>query len=311
MPNTTPINLENIRILAIASAIGRAHLLRLVLIARELRRRGAEVAFAYKEQTEILKDGGFKVFPVAGVVVTDFTDSDRKIYEAFTLSWVEQCVKDELEAIQAFKPDVIIGDLRFTAAISSRISKIPYISIVNGYRTDYFNIVDAMLSKEERPFKDKIASATTKAIQDKQKRDAATNFRLVAKQYGIHNLESMYEFLAGDLTLIADIPQYCPLENLPKNYRYIGPLVWEGLNETVPVYLEALSSSKSLIYATIGNTGGEKLIQLVVDAFQNDDSYEVVLTTGAYINPDKVPKISNIHVEKFIPGSQIMQQSQA
>ncbi len=308
------MNQKNIRILAMPLEIGRAHMLRLVLIARELRRRGAEVAFTWKEQDEVLKHEGFQVFCVSGQDLNKFTeDTVRKIVDANTLSLTQQCVKDEIEAIWAFKPDAILGDLRSTAAISAKICKIPYISVVNGYWTHYFKMVAPMLrfSREKHLLKHKFDFAAAKVIQDKLKIEYATNFRLVAEQYGIRNLESIYDFLAGDLTLIADMPQYCPLENLPKNYRYIGPLVWEGLNETVPAYLEARSSSKPLIYATIGNTGCKRLIQLVVDAFQNDDSYEVVLTTGAYISPDKVPKISNIHVERFIPGSQVMQRAQA
>ena len=83
------------------------------------------------------------------------------------------------------------------------------------------------------------------------------------------------------------------------------------MNDTVPDYLKNLSSSKQLIYATTGNTGKETFIQLVIDAFKNDTSYEVVLTTGAFIHPDAVPNISNIHVASFIPGSEILKQSQA
>jgi UDP:flavonoid glycosyltransferase YjiC (YdhE family) len=75
--------------------------------------------------------------------------------------------------------------------------------------------------------------------------------------------------------------------------------------------LKKLNNSKQLIYATTGNTGKQTFIQLVVDAFKHDTSYEVVLTTGAFIHPDAVPNVSNIHVASFIPGSEILKQSQA
>ena len=56
MPST---NLKDLRILAIPSAVGRAHLLRLLLIAWELRRDGAAVAFAFREQDKLLAGQGF------------------------------------------------------------------------------------------------------------------------------------------------------------------------------------------------------------------------------------------------------------
>lgn len=296
------------RLLMLPSAIGRSHLTRLVLIALELQRQGAEVAFAFKENNQILKHYQFQVFPVSDAVVTDFSSN---VFAAYTSSLVEQCVKDELKVIEAFKPDAIVGDFRLTAAISSKVAGIPYISVVNGYMTDYFDPVDVMIPKVTRPFNYKVASIASKAIQRVQKRTLATHFREVAQTYGLKKLVSLYDFLTGDLTLIADLPEYCPLENLPRNFRYIGPLIWEGLNDTVPDYLKDLGSSKQFIYATTGNTGKETFIQLIIDAFKNDPSYEVVLTTGAFIHPDAVPNVSNIHVASFIPGSEILKQSQA
>jgi MGT family glycosyltransferase len=296
------------RFLIIPGAIGRSHLTRLVLIALELQHRGTEVAFAFKENNQILEHYQFQVFPVSDAVVTDFSSN---VFAAYTPSLIEQGVKDELKVIEAFKPDAIIGDFRLTAAISSKVAKIPYLSVVNGYMTDFFDPVDVMIPKDTRPFDHKVASIASKAIQRVQKRTLATHFRAVAQKYGLKKLVSLYDFLTGDLTLIADLPEFLPLENLPQNFRYIGPLIWEGLNDTVPDYLKNLSSSKQLIYATTGNTGKETFIQLVIDAFKNDPSYEVVLTTGAFIHPDAVPNISNIHVASFIPGSEILKQSQA
>ena len=296
------------RFLFLPSAIGISHLNRPILIAQELQDRGAEIALAFQEPNHpILQHYKFLVFPVTDAIVTDFSSN---IFSAYTPSLIEQCVKDELKIIETFKPDAIVGDFRLTAAISAKVSKVPYISVVDACMTDYFDPVDGMIDKESRPLEHKIASVTGKAIQALQKRTLATPFRTVAQKYKLKNLISLYDFLTGDLTLIADLPEFCPLENLPNHFRYIGPLIWEGIEETVPDYLKKINPSKKVIYATTGNTGKEKFIQLVTDAFKNDINYEVILTTGAFIHPDAVPKVPNIHTARFIPGSKIMQQSQ-
>ena len=297
------LNLGDARILAIPSAIGLSHMTRLLLIARELRKREAEVAFAFKEKHRFLEQDGFEVFPVSDVSITDFSGN---VFAAYTPQFVEQCVEEELKAIKTFQPDAIVGDLRLTAAISSRLAGIPYISVVNSYMTDYFNPVDVMIPEERSVFKHAIASIIGRGIQAVQKRALATPFRTVARKYGIKNLNPLYDFLKGDLTLIADLPQFCPLENLPANYHYIGPLIWEGAEDSIPDYMEKRNRSRPLVYATTGNTGKEKLIQLVVDAFKEDDSCEVVLTTGAYIQLGGTARTANIHIERFISGSLIL-----
>jgi len=56
------------RILCFACGIARSHLTRLVLIALELQRQGAKVAFAFKENNQILEHYQFQVFPVSDAV---------------------------------------------------------------------------------------------------------------------------------------------------------------------------------------------------------------------------------------------------
>lgn len=297
---------SSISALLIPSAIGLSHSVRMILVATELMKCGAEVAFASKDSDMIQRYIELESFRTTDVFLTDFTSN---IFTAYTTDLIRQCVEDELQVIQRFQPDVIIGDMRLTAAISSRLAGIPYISVVNGYMTDYFNPVDAMLSKGGLKYR--TATFAGKIIQSIQKYKLATPFRTVARHYGIRDLESLYDFLRGDLTLIADLPGFCPLDNLPASFRYVGPLIWEGVNETVPDYLLDRDRSKPLIYATTGNTGQEEFIDLVVDAFGHDNAYDVVLTTGAFIDPGRVPKCTNIHVERFIPGSKVMEQCQA
>jgi UDP:flavonoid glycosyltransferase YjiC (YdhE family) len=293
------------------SAIARSHLTRLVLIALELQHQGAEVAFAFPENNQILQHYNFQFFPVADAVVTDFSSN---VFDAYTPSLIEQCVNDELKAIEAFKPDAIIGDFRLTAAISSKIAKITYISVVNGYMTDYFDPVEAMIPQVRQDlWNTKLHLSAAKSDSTKSEKNAGDSLsRELPRNIGPKKLVSLYDFLTGDLTLIADLPEYLPSRKSPSKL----PLYWSADLAGVERYSSRLPKrhqyrSKQLIYATTGNTGKETFIQLVIDAFKNDTSYEVVLTTGAFIHPDAVPNISNIHVARFIPGSEILKQSQA
>lgn len=293
------------RILAMPSAIGASHVKRLLLIAHELSKYGAEVAFGSGNATGLIKRSGFEAHPLPDVTITDFTSN---VFAAYSPLLVEQCVREEVRLIEAFQPDVVVGDFRPTAAISSRLAGVPYVSVVNGYVTDYFDPVDVLIPEAQSVLRHKIASVIGCGIQAVQKRSLAAPFRQVARHHRLKGLDSLYDFLAGDLTLIADLPEFCPLPQLPASYHYVGPLVWEGAGETTPVYLETRDRSRPLLYATIGNTGQESLLQRVVEAYRDDKTFDVVATTGQYVDPSRIPSAKNIHVERFIPGSLVLQQ---
>ncbi len=266
----------------------------------------AEIAFAYRDaQDTILKREGFPVLPVADAVVTDFSGN---VYAAFDAPLIERCIQDELAAIQTFKPDLIISAFRLTAAISARVARVPHISVVDGCMTDYFNLVEAMMLEQNPQFK--LASWAVRFIQSRQKHGLARHFRDAARRRGIKQLKSLYDFLAGDLTLVADLPAFCPLRNLPENVRYIGPLVWEQ-NPLAVFDLPPFDPAKTLIYATAGNTGQAQFVNLVTRALGGDEAYQVILTTGVFIKPDGKPLPGNVHIEKFIPGSLVIPHAQA
>jgi UDP:flavonoid glycosyltransferase YjiC (YdhE family) len=304
--STSP--LKDTRILAIPSAVGLAHLTRLALIARELAPVGAEVAFAYRDsQNGILKQLGFSVLPVADAVVTDFTSN---VYAAYTPPLIEQCIQDELAVIDAFRPDLVLGDFRLTASISTRVAQVPFVSVVDGCMTSYFNPVAVMLSEEDEPARFQRATFITRVIQNRQKKSLARHFREAARRHRVRRLKSLYDFLEGDLTLVADLPDFNPLFNLPGHFLYTGPLIWEGLDPQ-PYPLPDIDSDRTLIYATVGNTGQAEFIDLVTQAFGDDDAYQVILTTGAFIDPAVVPSTDNIHAARFIPGSQVIPKARA
>ena len=294
------------RQLMVASGVGKAHAARLLLIARALRSQGHEVTFANGGDDRLAAADSFQTFELPEAVVSDFGEN---VYAAYTRELVERCVREERAVIQATRPDVVVGDFRPTAAISARLEQVPYAAILNGYMTSAFDPTDVLLAPATTRGKRAFASFVSRGVQAAQKRDLASTFREVAKRHGLAGLTSLGDFLEGDLTLIADLPEFCPLRNLPESQRYVGPLVWEPAADASELQAE-LDPTRPLIYATTGNTGPRHLVDLVVDAFGRDERYEVVLTTGAYNDPpaDSRP---NVHVTRYAPASEILRRAVA
>jgi hypothetical protein len=94
---------------------------------------------------------------------------------------VGRCVREERAVIEATRPDVVVGDFRPTAAMTTRLEKVPYVSVVNGYMTSAFDPTDVLLPRKAARGKRVIASLVGRRLQAAQKRSLAEPFRDVAK----------------------------------------------------------------------------------------------------------------------------------
>ena len=294
------------RQLMVASGVGKAHLARLLLIARALRAQGHEVTFATGGDGRLAAGEGFPTSELPEAEVSDFSEN---VYAAYTPELVERCVREERAVIEATRPDVVVGDFRPTAAISTRLERVPYVSVVNGYMTNAFDPTEILLEAGTARGKRAVASRVGRGIQAAQRRTLASAFRDVARRHRLKGLTSLFHFLEGDRTLIADLPELCPLRKLPESHRYVGPLVWEPAVDDGELVRE-LNATRPLIYATTGNTGARRLVELVLEAFGSDDRYEVVLTTGAYIEPPAGTP-PNVHVRRYARASEILRRAVA
>lgn len=292
-------------ILFFPSSVGSSHFHRLRLLSDALREHFGAAGFALKGAASL--DLGVDLgVEVPDIVVEDFSEN---IFEKYSVELIEQCVAAEVALFQEHRPSAVIGDMRFSLAISSRLTRTPYISLVNGYMTEFFNPASAIMSREKRPFQFRMASWLGRRIQNRQKRKLAANFRWVARKHGIKRLNSLYDFLRGDLTLVADIPQFCSMEKLPPDVKYIGPLIWEGTDERIPQFVKNINPAEKLIYVTLGNTGKAALAKWAYDAFAEAEGYKIVITTGGFVGLGELRFPEHFFVTKFIPGSEVLKRA--
>jgi UDP:flavonoid glycosyltransferase YjiC (YdhE family) len=261
----------------LAGRVGRAHANRLSLIGDELTAAGHTVVAPTH---------------LPDIEVADFT---ANVYAEYTPEIIDASITAERELIERCGAEVVVADLRPTAAISARLAGVPLVTVVNAFMTDAFDPTTVLASNPS-----KAARLAGRGIQSAQKRSLATPFRDAARAHGRRDLRSLYDFFSGDVTLVADLPEFVPVDGL----QYIGPLVWEP-----PDAPPAADPSRPLVYATLGNTGGAALVELVLAAFA-DAVYEVVLTVGPYVElPRAAPP--HVHVIRSVAGSQVLRRATA
>jgi len=121
--------------------IGLGHVGRSIPVARELKRRGAEVMFStYLEAVEFVRRQGFPV--VRSPAISLVSDSTGRIDLKATVlnrgvssfaTLVKQ-IKAEMEYMKFFRPDVVVSDSRVSTVAAGKLLGLPVALIINQFR---------------------------------------------------------------------------------------------------------------------------------------------------------------------------------
>ena len=287
-----------------------AHTTRVLEVGRALRTRfGHEVLFCCDgPYARLLTQAGFPVRPVYSVDREETLRLARRA-GACDLRWwrqvAEDSVRSDLEAIDDLKPDLVVGDLRMSLTTSARARGVPLVSLTNGAWTSRFaepiSVPDGHLS--EKILGKKLSAALFPVLKRLLIWYWARGFDGVRQRLGLPKLDTMYDLIEGDLTLLADLPEYFPIVPSPPTFRYVGPIRFrEALPR--PKWLGKLTRDRPTLYFTMGSTGDARFFSEAVRVF-GDSEYQVMITT-AELPSEQFAQHSNIFVEKLADGDALM-----
>jgi UDP:flavonoid glycosyltransferase YjiC (YdhE family) len=273
--------------------IGLGHVGRCVPIARKLMEKNAHVMFStYREGIRYVeREGlpfikappiGFQVKPDGTI---DFKQTAVNPGPFFTSFILIKQVNAELEAIENFRPDIVVSDSRASPLLAAKILGIPRICILNQFQ---------LIIPRKKHF-----------LRLARFVDSIT-LALIGKIW-----------TSGNIVLIPDFPQPYTIcagnLNIPKSYRkkvrLIGPILSTHPNE-LPTKKELrkklrLSTDKPVIFAPISGPIRERaflteILKRILLEFPDD--YEIVLSLG-YPDADTEPVFhGNLRIYKWIPN---------
>ena len=139
----------------------------------------------------------------------------------------------------------------------------------------------------------------------------------VLADYGLPPITRLADLSIGDLTLVVGAPETDPLPQTA-DVRYVGAILWQSENATLPEWINALSGSKPVVWVYSGNpqysSSDDTLNSSVVlhackEALAEEDLH-VVLTTGYHPLPKSLlPLPANFRHEAYVPGLQMAQRA--
>jgi MGT family glycosyltransferase len=287
-----------------------AHTTRSFEVGRALQRCfGHRVVFCCEgPYAHILRDAGFEVLP-AFTVDREITMKVAHSLLPPAFSWwksiCEQSVASDLEVMSAAKPDLVVGDFRWSLSTAARVARIPYVSVTNACWTDRFAHVVEMPEGHlmGKLLGQRLAQKAFPRFSLAMMRYGARGFSAVRKQHGLEPFDTLWKAIEGDITLLADLPEFMPVvADTPPTFRYTGPLLWDA-NIGLPPWFSKLRKGRPTIYFTMGSTGDTRFFQEAVRVFGNT-GYQVLITTGGLAEIVDPPP--NVFVAKYAPGEALM-----
>jgi len=279
---------------------------RLVPIARALADRGHEVAVfnPAPAPSKLIADAGLQNLPMpsrpmpAPVMDLAQVGSAWDVEEFFAAIYSdEEATRGEtavyVDVIRDYDPDVVVDSFGLLTCLAARVLGVPLVTVLQG---NIHPASDGFLWwKKDRP-----AGLPS----------AAAVINKVAAEYGIVPVERCVDLLAGDLSLIVGTPETDPLPAIA-SVTYVGPIVWQRGDATLPDWVAALGRDKPVIWVYSGNpryagapTPCDSIIVIrAAIAALGDAPVQVVLTTGYQEVPKEFGTLpSNFHHAAYLPG---------
>ncbi len=293
------------RVLFVAEAVSLAQVVRLVTLARALDASRYEVHFASAFFHDLVFGAPdlahfvhHQITSLPAAVVGRRVARGARPYGTRTLA---RYMREELALFDAVRPDLVVGDLRFSLTVSTPLAGVPHACLINAYWSPYadrdgFPLPDhpiVRLLGIER------ATRHFPAALPFVFRHFARPVNALRRAHGLPEIGGLLEVLThGDHTLYADVPGLAPTRGLPPNHRYLGYVPWSP-PIAPPVWWDRLDPGRPLVYVTLGSSGRVERLPLVVEAAASLGCQVVVSTAGRAALETRSP---DIYVADYLPG---------
>jgi len=300
------------KILALPYTHTLSHLSRPLAVALELRAMGHEVVFAGESaRASFITGQGFDLLPChepdPALLFNNIRTGKMRFVDD---AEIERMIAADLAVIDSCRPDLVLTDGRFSAALSTHVARVPHAAIVNVSSTQYRALPyvpfftwlpEALVGRDSSLWKslDRVNLALEMALFDR----VMNVFLRLSRKYGVKRTVTATNCLEGkDITFLADIEEYFPTRGLPESHHYVGPLALKT-NLAPPAWWPLPKEGGPLVYITMGTTGVPEFFP-TLDRVLRGAPFTAVITTGGQAEtPPSTP--GKVYWEKYLDGDLI------
>lgn len=226
---------------------------------------------------------GFTVGALQSMPGEQFLKNLARGAPLFPAGVLREYVSAERRLLQALKPDLVIGDLRFSLPVSARLEGVPCAVLANAYWSPQAARPGII---PELPITRIIPPAWLEApYRLAEARALAVHVRainVVRRDHGLPPLppDPRHMYTSGDHVLYADVPEFVPIPNLPPTHRYVGPCTWELPGEKPPWWDSMIADPRPKVLISLGSSGPVRILPRLLEVLSGFPVAPVLTTSG-------------------------------
>lgn len=290
------------RILLFSEGVTASQIVRLVTLGRGLDPTQFDVSFACSEFDERIFGGTafarHRVHSLDPKSVLRAVRQGRRLYDERIL---RRQIKEDLSVFDAVRPDLVVGDFRWSLAVSAPVFGVPHAALVNAYWSPHaergaFPVPDHPLL---RLLGESLTAQYFPVAMPHVFAWFAKPVNSLRREYGLSHVGSLPEVLThGDYTLYADPEALVPTPRAPATHVHLGFVPWAP-DGPLPTALQESTQGAPLVYATLGSSGDVDVLPRVLEALGALPARGLVATAGRGRSSVVPP---NVTLVDYAPG---------
>jgi UDP:flavonoid glycosyltransferase YjiC (YdhE family) len=293
---------QRARILFVAENATMAQVVRLVVLATGLDPARYEVHFACASFDPLVFSGTsfarHEIFSIPRAAVEQASSGGKPIYDEAVLS---RYVREEGALFAKVQPNVVVGDFRLSLSTSASLARIPFATLINAYWSPYA-VRDAFPVPDHPMVKlvgETVAAKFFPRVMPKVLAEFAAPVDAIRRRHGLAPIGSLLDVLThADRTLFPDTPLLVPTTGAPATHVYLGPVNWSP-GVPLPAWWNDVPDTRPVIYVTLGSSGKQDCLPIVLRALSKVDA-SVLLSTAGRDAPQALPH--NVRAAPYLPG---------
>jgi hypothetical protein len=232
-------------------------------------------------------------------------DRGERFAPAFSDKELIERVDNETAFLRQVMPAAVVTGSYLTIPVTCRVLKVPLVWVIQSTWLEPFFSTGAGMTDRVRPkFPKRFADLLILGFINFWIRYGfLSGVNKTAKHFGVEGYKSIFEFWRGDITLVAEPPEFSGMK-LPPDHYYVGPLIARQ-DFPLPPEVTSIPRDKPLIYFAMGSSGTPEIVANVLEGFEGMP-YRVIAPIKFQLQRLGTVKIpSNVIVTDWLPALEV------